>query len=119
MTAATAGTRTRTVTRAALEARLAACEDALNAVSAALSSPYVRVEHELLGEVTPELSRAIARYWDAVTDPRSAECDLCGALTAPGDLSLIGDPRMPAVACAGCAAAPGWPAVPGDYGEVA
>jgi hypothetical protein len=119
MTAATTGTRTLTVTRVALEARLAACEDALNAVSAALSSPYVRVEHELLGEVTPELSRAIARYWDAVTDPRSAECGLCGALTAPGDLSLIGNPRMPAVACAGCAAAPGWREVPGDFEEVA
>jgi hypothetical protein len=93
-------------------ARLAACEAALTAVSAALSSPYVRVEHELLGEVTPQLSRAIARYWDAVTDPRSAACDLCGALTAPADLSLIGDPRMPAAACPGCAAATGWPEIP-------
>jgi hypothetical protein len=108
------------VTRAALEARLAACEDALNAVSAVLASPYVRVEHELLGEVTPQLSREVARYWNAVTDPGSAACDLCGALAPAAELCLIGpDPRMPAIACGSCAKETGWPQVPGESQEAA
>jgi hypothetical protein len=57
---------TRARARAALETRLAAAEDALAAITEKLSSPYVHVQHEFLGEVTPDLLRTAASYQDAV-----------------------------------------------------